>query len=61
MSNDYQPTSPPDFITSWQFADPAAYMMPSPYTSWTLTVNDGNWQDVTAIKMTVSGKELQNP
>ena len=61
MSNDYTPGSPPEFITSWQFADPAAYMMPSPYTSWTLTVNDGNWQDATAIKITVSGKELQNP
>jgi hypothetical protein len=61
MSSDYTPGPPPVFITSWQFADAAAYLVPSPYTSWTLTVTDGNWQEVTAIKMTVSGIVMQNP
>jgi hypothetical protein len=61
MTNDYKPGPPPEFITSWQFADAAAYLVPSPYTNWTLTVVDGNVQDVTGIKMTVSGIVLQNP
>jgi hypothetical protein len=63
MSNYYIPGTPPRFISSWKFADPAAYMMPTPYTNWTLTVlpGKGNWQDATAISMTLSGKFLQNP
>ncbi len=61
MNNFYVPGNPPRFISSWKFADPAAYMMPTPYTNWTLTVRQGNWQGATAITMTLSGKFLQNP
>lgn len=61
MNNFYVPDTPPRFISSWKFADAAAYMMPTPYTNWTLTVNQGNWQGVTAITMTLSGTFLQNP
>ena len=61
MTNNYQPGPPPSFITSWQFADAPAYLMPSPYTNWTLTVQGGNWQDATSIRMTLAGTMLQNP
>ncbi|ALV04878.1 hypothetical protein [Roseateles depolymerans] len=61
MNNFYVPRTPPSFISSWKFADAAAYMMPTPYTNWTLTVKQGNWHGVTAISMTLSGKYLQNP
>lgn len=61
MNNLYKPGNPPTFITRWQFSDPAAYMMPTPYTNWTLQVLEGNWQDATAITMVLSGKFLQNP
>ncbi|APC14640.1 hypothetical protein BLL42_02415 [Pseudomonas frederiksbergensis] len=60
MSNFYNPGTPPQFISSWKFADTAAYMMPTPYTNWTLTVQRGDWQNVTAITMTMSGKFLPN-
>lgn len=62
MSSDYIPSQLPHFITKWEFAEQDApnYLTPSPYTQWTLTVDKGNWQDVTAIKMTISGLELQN-
>jgi len=61
MNNFYNPSPRPRFITSWKFADPAAYMMPTPFTNWTLTVKKGNWQDMTGITMTLWGKYLQNP
>jgi hypothetical protein len=61
MNNLYMPTSPPRFISKWKFSNPAAYMMPTPYTNWTLKVREGNWRDVTAITMTLSGEFLQNP
>lgn len=61
MNNFYRPGTPPSFISSWSFADPAAYMMPTPWTNWTLTVKQGNWRQATSINMTLSGKFLQNP
>ena len=61
MSNDYTPGNPPNFLTQWQFADAAMYLAPTPYTNWTLTVDKGQWQDVTAINLTLSGILLQNP
>lgn len=60
MNNFYMPGTPPRFISSWSFADPAAYMMPTPYTDWTLTVKEGNWVTATSIVMTLTGKFLQN-
>ena len=33
----------------------------TPYTNWTLTVDKGQSQDVTAINLTLSGILLQNP
>jgi hypothetical protein len=60
MTNNYLPGSRPVFITSWSFADPVAYLMPTPYTNWRLRVTKGQWQKVSAIKMTISGKLLQN-
>jgi hypothetical protein len=61
MTNDYYPGTPPTWVTKWQFADPALYLAPTPYTNWTLTVNQGLTQDVTAINLTLSGAMLQNP
>ena len=60
MTNIYAPTQPPTYTTKWEFADASAYMAPAPYTDWTLTVLEGNWQDVTSITMTLSGLFLQN-
>jgi hypothetical protein len=60
MINNYRPGDPPTFITKWKFADAAAYMMPTPYTRWTLTVDGGTTENVTAIKMTIAGLFLQN-
>ncbi|WP_452227773.1 MULTISPECIES: hypothetical protein [unclassified Lacinutrix] len=62
MSSDYKPDLLPAFITKWEFAkeDAPNYLTPSPYTQWTLTVDKGNWKNVTAIKMTISGFEIQN-
>jgi hypothetical protein len=62
MSSDYKQDKLPEFITKWKFANEDApnYLTPSPYTEWTLTVDKGNWKDVTAIKMTISGLEIQN-
>ena len=61
MTNDYSPGTPPKWVTWWQFADPATYIAPTPYTNWTLTVNQGQTQDVTAINLTLSGALLQDP
>ena len=61
MTNDYYPGTPPTWVTKWQFADPALYLAPTPYTNWTLTVNQGLTQEVTAINLTLSGAMLQNP
>lgn len=61
MTNDYNPGTPPNWVTTWSFADPTLYLAPTPYTNWTLTVNQGQTQDVTAIKLTLSGAMLQNP
>jgi hypothetical protein len=61
LSNDYQPGCPPTWVTQWQFADPTLYLAPTPYTDWTLTVNQGQTNKVTAIKLTLSGKVLPNP
>jgi hypothetical protein len=61
MTNNYIPGNPPTFITEWQFADAASYLAPTPYTNWTLTVNTGDWQDATGIKIELSGILLQNP
>ena len=61
MTSDYIPGKPPRFLTRWQFADAALYLAPTPYTNWTLTVDKGQWQDVTAINLTLSGILLQNP
>ncbi len=61
MVSDYRPTKPPKFVP-WKFADAAAYLMPTPYTQWTLTVQKGNWQDATSIEMRIrAGYFLQNP
>ena len=65
MTNDYRPpTQPgdaPTWLTTWSFADPTLYLAPTPYTNWTLTVDQGQTQDVTAINLTLSGAMLQNP
>ena len=61
MTNDYYPGTPPTWVTKWQFADPALYLAPTPYTNWTLTVNQGQTQGVTAINLMLSGAMLQNP
>jgi hypothetical protein len=61
MTNDYQPGTVPQFITKWAFADATAYMKPSPYTQWTVTVQQGDWKDVTSIQMIMSGLVFQNP
>ena len=61
MTNDYDPGTPPTWVTEWQFADPALYLAPTPYTNWTLTVDQGQTQAVTAINLTLSGAMLQNP
>ena len=61
MTNDYKPGNPPTWLTTWQFADKNAYLAPTPYTDWTLTVDQGDWQHATAITITLAGKLLQNP
>ena len=61
MTNDYKPGNPPTWLTTWQFADKNAYLAPTPYTDWTLTVDQGDWQHATAINITLAGKLLQNP
>jgi hypothetical protein len=61
MMNNYYPGDPPKFVTQWQFADENAYLAPTPYTNWTLTVNAGDWQNATAITINLSGILLQNP
>jgi hypothetical protein len=61
MTNDYKPGNPPTWLTTWQFADENAYLAPTPYTDWTLTVDQGDWQHATAINITLAGKLLQNP
>lgn len=60
MVVDYLPQDLPNFITSWAFASPAAYTKPTPYTDWTLTVQQGDWQDVSAIELTLAGVFLQD-
>lgn len=60
MINNYRPGNADNPITSWEFADAAAYLTPTPYTRWTLTVNAGETEGVTAIKMTSAGLFLQN-
>ena len=59
MTSDYIGT-PPRFITTWKFADEAAYLKPSPYTQWVLRVDQGDWRQASAIQMTVSGIFIQN-
>jgi hypothetical protein len=61
MTNNYYPGNPPTWVTKWQFADKNAYLAPTPYTNWTLTVNQGDWQHATAINITLAGILLQNP
>jgi hypothetical protein len=61
MINDYYPGPQPRFVTKWEFADAASYLAPTPYTNWTLTVKQGDWQDATGIDLTLSGVLLQNP
>ncbi|GEO81116.1 hypothetical protein [Pararhodospirillum oryzae] len=60
MTNNYRPGDPPTFITTWKFADAAAYMTPTPYTQWTLTAHEAETEGVSAIKMTIAGLFLQN-
>lgn len=60
MTNNYLPGDPPKFITQWEFADAAAYLAPTPYTNWTLTVRKGDWRHATGIKVELSGLLLQN-
>jgi hypothetical protein len=61
MTNNYIPGNPPKFVTQWQFADAASYLAPTPYTNWTLTVDQGDWQHANAINIELSGILLQNP
>lgn len=61
MDSDYEPTTPPKYLVKWKFADAAAYLKPTPYTQWKLTVDKGDWRQVTSIKMTLDGLYLQNP
>jgi hypothetical protein len=61
MTNDYYPGTPAKWVTKWQFADAPLYVAPTPYTNWTLTVNQGQTQGVTAINLTLAGTMLQNP
>ncbi len=60
MDSDYSP-SPPSYLVKWKFANPAAYLKPTPYTQWRLTVDKGNWKTASAIKMKLNGIYLQNP
>ena len=61
MTNSYYPGNPPKWVTQWQFADKNAYLAPTPYTDWTLTVDRGDWQHATGISITLTGILLQNP
>lgn len=61
MTNSYYPGSPPKWVTQWQFADKNAYLAPTPYTNWTVTVDQGDWRHATAISITLAGILLQNP
>jgi hypothetical protein len=61
MMNNYRPDDLPKFVTPWKPADAASYLAPTPYTNWTLTVDEGDWQHATAIDITLSGVLLQNP
>lgn len=61
MTNSYYPGSPPKWVTQWQFADKNAYLAPTPYIDWTLTVDRGDWQHATGITITLTGILLQNP
>lgn len=61
MTNSYYPGNPPRWVTQWQFADKNAYLAPTPYTDWTLTVDRGDWQHATGISITLAGILLQNP
>lgn len=60
MKNIYYPGNPPIWVTKWEFADENAYLAPTPYTDWTLTVDQGP-QGATAINVTLTGIVLQNP
>jgi hypothetical protein len=61
MTNSYYPGNPARWVTQWQFADKNAYLAPTPYTNWTLTVDRGDWQHATGISITLAGILLQNP
>ncbi len=60
-ANVYKPVSGkhPDYTAHWTFTDAAQYLTPTPYTEWTVTVNQGDWRDATAIKVTLKGVVLQ--
>jgi hypothetical protein len=60
MVVDYLRQDLPNFHHLMAFASPAAYTKPTPYTDWTLTVQQGDWQDVSAIELTLAGVFLQD-
>lgn len=64
MDTSYKPGSSgrqPTVVMSWRPTDKSAFMVPTPYTEWTLTVNEGDWRNVTEITMTLRGVCLQQP